>query len=174
MHAQMDWLQAADTHCLWAGKNSAHSWIMLRGFVLALASATVAGTQQAAADLQARSCDSMGPHKLHDKHMHAQVNWLRAADAHCLQASQISELLLCPQLDHLAGIALAVACAEAEVSLHIPSRSLPTVRTRPGDLEAYFVTLRFCAILQTQSLYRKMGGGLSSPSLAPLNQVQRL
>ena len=73
------------------------------------------------ADFQPWRSHSIGSHKLHDQHMHAQVHWLRAADAGRLQARQVSELLLSPQLDHLARVGLAVACAEAEVSLHIPA-----------------------------------------------------
>ena len=51
------------------------------------------------------------------------MDWLRAADSGSLQAGQVPELLLRPQLHHLPGVALAVAAAEAEVSLHIPGRS---------------------------------------------------
>ena len=79
--------------------------------------------EQAAAHLQAGRRDSLRPHKLHDEHMHAQMHGPRAADAGRLEAGQVPELLLRPQLHHLPRIALAVAGAEAEVPLHVPGHS---------------------------------------------------
>lgn len=92
------------------------------------------GPEHAAAHLQAGRCDAMRPHKLHDKDMHAQMDWPRAADAGRLQAGQVSELLLCPELHHFPRIALAVAAAEAEVPLHIPGHSTAHVRGMPATV----------------------------------------
>ncbi len=72
-------------------------------------------------DLEARGSDAIGPDKLHDEDMHAQVDGLGAADADRTHARQVPELLLRPHLDHLARVALAVRL-EAEVPAHIPAQ----------------------------------------------------
>jgi len=54
--------------------------------------------------------------EFHHKHMHAQLDWSWHIQPCRLEPSQVAQLLLCPHLDHLAGIAAAVACLEAVVA----------------------------------------------------------
>ena len=57
--------------------------------------------------------------ELHNKHVRAQHQRLRARHPHRMHPPQVSELLLCPHGHHLAR-ASRVAVAEAEVARHIP------------------------------------------------------
>lgn len=45
---------------------------------------------------------------------------LGGTNAAGINACQVAPLLLCPGLDHLARVALAISCAEAEIARHIP------------------------------------------------------
>lgn len=70
---------------------------------------------QASRYLEARCCNTIGANKVHDEHMAAQLQRLRASDASSLQPHQVASLLLSPDLHHLAWVVFAVAGSEPEV-----------------------------------------------------------
>lgn len=72
--------------------------------------------------LEARCCNTMSSNEVHDEHMAAQLQRLRASDTGSLQPHQVAPLLLSPHLHHLARIVFAVAGSEPEVSRHIPEQ----------------------------------------------------
>mmetsp|Transcript_25148 Transcript_25148/g.59898 ORF Transcript_25148/g.59898 Transcript_25148/m.59898 type:complete len:288 (-) Transcript_25148:407-1270(-) len=66
--------------------------------------------------LEPRGRDALRSDKVHDEHVGAEEHRLGCPDAGGAKAGEVAHLLLSPNLDHLAGVALPVAPAESAVA----------------------------------------------------------
>jgi len=79
--------------------------------------------------------------ELHDENVLAQQDRLRASNASGVQPRVVAHLLLGPELDHLAWVALAVALSESKLARHVAITILEDQDAGLVDLDGHLAAI---------------------------------